>query len=54
MPRPPEIPGKPATNQIKVLVNDQMLAFIDQMRGPKSRPAYIRDTIRAAATKERP
>lgn len=39
-------------NQINVGVNDQMLAHIDEVRGKRSRPAYIRHAIRVAASTE--
>ena len=47
MPRLPEVPGKPATNSLRVRVHDEMLEWIDGVRGEMSRSRFIRDLIRA-------
>lgn len=49
MPRPAEVPGKPAEKRVTFRVNDGMLAYINKARGERSQGAYLRDLIRADA-----
>jgi hypothetical protein len=44
-----ETPGRPADTSIHLRVNAGMLDWIDTHKGGRSRPAYIRSLIRAAA-----
>lgn len=53
MGRPMERPGKPVRNFVTVRVSDDMLAHLDEIRGPRSRAAYIRHAIRLAAKVEK-
>lgn len=49
MPRPAEVPGKPATEKVTFRVNRGMLDYIDCAKGHKTRGAWLRDLIRADA-----
>lgn len=51
MPRRAETPGKPATERVTFRVNEGMLAYINEARGKRSRGAYLRDLIRADASR---
>jgi hypothetical protein len=46
MPRTAETPGKPATNRIQVLLNDDDKAALDRILGDATASAYVRDLIK--------
>jgi hypothetical protein len=46
MPRPPEVPGKPATENLNTKVHAEMMAYVDSVRGTRSRGGFVRDLIR--------
>jgi len=47
MARPAEVPGKPATQNLNTKVHAEMMAYVDSVRGPRSRGGFVRDLIRA-------
>ena len=53
MPRPAEVPGKPATERVTFRANADLVAFMDTAKGTRSRGGYLRDLVRADAKKRR-
>ena len=53
MGRPLETPGVRLDQRIHIPVSDKMIAYLDRVKGEKSRAAYVRELVRKdAITKE--
>lgn len=50
--RPLETPGKPLDHAVRMPCDTSMLAFIDSVRGRRSRARYLRDLVRAEQSVE--
>lgn len=53
MGRPTEIPGKRASERFTFRTTPDLIAFVDQERGERSRSKYLRDLVRAEARRKR-
>jgi hypothetical protein len=47
MPRTAETPGKPATNRVQVLLNDDDMDALDERRGNTPTSLYVRQVLQA-------
>lgn len=54
MPRQPDVPGQPATNRVQVLLTDQDLDALDNLRDTTPTSTYLRDVIRTHIQRNTP